>query len=160
MNTQTIVSFWFWFLIQKVKKKKLQSFSFSSSLHYCTTDARLCIHKKTTGWLFTSKPLTTCLILFFCAAAGELHTGQHEAGHGPNPTDRCSQPHGYDDRNRNKPTESNCRANKETDQCGGTGEAALPGTSNIQKEALPKSTHMLCNRSLGKSKLSKQFTPV
>lgn len=63
---------------------------------------------------------------FICAAAWELYTGQHEAGHGTDPTDRCAQPHGHDDRNWDKPAESNCWANKETDQCGGTGEVALP----------------------------------
>lgn len=59
-----------------------------------------------------------------CAAAGELHPGQHEAGPGPDPADRCAQPHGHHDRDRDEPAESDRGADQETDQRGDAGEAA------------------------------------
>lgn len=81
--------------------------------------------------------------------AGELHTGQHEAGHHPTTTDCSPQPHGNNDWNWNKHAQPHCRANKETDQCGGTGEAAPHKRENMFKKLT------LCRRKL---KLSKHNT--
>lgn len=178
MRTQMNVSPWFGFGKSEEKKTSDTDFSLiSNKWAYWRNQARnraaLCptlqtvnlwttvqtsyriVHAQQNHWLMiliNNLKSVSSELFVFCAAAWELHTGQHEAGHGPNSTDGCTQPHRYDDWNRNKPAESNCRANKETDQCGGTGKAGLPTTLNIQKETKLKSAQILCNRTLKKSK--------